>query len=63
MNTSGFCVAGWGVETEAGAESLGSVALTVVLKLEPVSELPGEFVKRLISGPDFSRLPDPVDRA
>lgn len=53
------CFAGQGVETETGAESLSSVVLTVVLKVEPASESLGEFVKTQISGPR-SRLPSSV---
>lgn len=39
------------MEGDTGAESLSSVVLTLLLKPEPTSELPGRFVKTQISGP------------
>ena len=41
-----FGVAGQGVDTDTKAESLRSVILTLVLKHEPTSEMPGRFVNR-----------------
>lgn len=46
MTCLAFGVAGQGVDTDTGAESLRSVILTLVLKHEPASEMPERFVNR-----------------
>lgn len=57
LNTSGLSVAGRSVETEAGAESLRSVVLTVVLKLEHQNHQE-DLIKHRFPGrtPDFLTL-------